>query len=190
VGVPELLARFVLPLERLGLPYMVTGSLAAMAYGEPRLTNDVDVVVEMGPRDADRFLRAFATAEDLYVPPVETVLEALAGGPGSSFNLIAPALALKADYFPASDALARWGLDRRLRERVAEAAVWVAPPEYVILRKLQYFRAGGSQKHIDDVRSILRFSADRLDGPALEAQVASLRLDAEWALCRQGPAPR
>jgi hypothetical protein len=41
-------------LERCGIPYMVAGSVAAMLYGEPRLTNDMDVVVEMATRRAQR----------------------------------------------------------------------------------------------------------------------------------------
>jgi hypothetical protein len=178
----------VLPLEVLGVRYMVTGSLAAMAYGEPRLTNDVDVVLELAPGDAARFVQVFGAAPDLYVPPAEVIAEALAGrgGAGSGFNVIDPARALKADFFPALDELARWGLDHRRREPVEGAAVWVAPPEYVIVRKLQYFRAGGSAKHLDDIRSILRFSTDRLDLAVLEGQVARLGLDAEWTLCREG----
>jgi hypothetical protein len=192
VGAPELLKRFVLPLEALGARYMVTGSLAAMAYGEPRLTNDVDVVLELAPRDAARFVRIFEAESDLYVPPAEVIAEALEGrgGAGAGFNVIDPARALKADYFPALDELARWGLDHRRREPVEGAAVWVAPPEYVIARKLQYFRAGGSAKHLDDIRSILRFSADRLELAVLEGHVERLGLDAEWALCRQGRSER
>lgn len=48
----DLLAVFVDPLERLRFRYMVTGSVAAMLYGEPRLTNDVDIVLELDPADA------------------------------------------------------------------------------------------------------------------------------------------
>jgi len=85
--------------------------------------------------------------------------------------------------------LARWGLEHRRREPVGDAEVWVAPPEYVIARKLEYFRAGGSAKHLDDVRSMLRFGADRIDLAVLEGHVARLHLEAEWALARQGPVP-
>jgi hypothetical protein len=42
---PGPLAPFLEPLERLGIPYCITGSVAASVYGEPRLTADVDVVV-------------------------------------------------------------------------------------------------------------------------------------------------
>jgi hypothetical protein len=44
MGPYELLQRVVETLERLGIPYLVTGSIATMAYGEPRLTNDIDIV--------------------------------------------------------------------------------------------------------------------------------------------------
>ena len=188
MAVPDLIAVFVLPLEALGLRYMVTGSVAAMGYGEPRLTNDVDVVLELSAGDARRFVRAFEATGDLYVPPEETIAAAVAHGAGASFNVIHPALAVKADYFVAADELAEWGLAHRRREPLGDAEVWMAPPEYVIVRKLQYFRAGESAKHLDDVRSMLRFGADRLDLAVLELQVARLHLEAEWDQARRGPA--
>jgi hypothetical protein len=187
VAVPDLVALFVLPLEALGVRYMVTGSVAAMGYGEPRLTNDVDIVVELTARDAGRFARAFEAAGDLYVPPEETIAAAVAHGAGASFNVIHPAQAVKADYFVAADDLARWGLDHRRRESVGDADVWMAPPEYVIVRKLEYLRAAGSGKHLDDIRSMLRFGADRMDLAVLEGHVARRHLEAEWDQARRGP---
>jgi hypothetical protein len=184
VAVPDLIQRFVLPLETLGVRYMVTGSVAAMDYGEPRLTNDVDVVVELPAGGAQRFVRAFEVDEGLYVPPEDVIVEALAQGSGASFNVISPADATKADYFVATDDLAQWGLAHRRREAVGDAVVWVAPPEYVIVRKLQYHRAGGSGKHLDDIRSMLLYGADRLDLGIVEDHVARLGLDAEWRLAR------
>lgn len=181
---PELVRRFVLPLEALGVRYMVSGSVAAMAYGEPRLTNDVDVVIDLKEGDAGRFAHAFDAA-DLYVPPEETIRDAVRRGGGASFNIIHPALALKADYFVAGDELAGWGLDHRRREPMGETAVWLAPPEYVIVRKLQYFRMGESPKHVDDVRSILRYFHDGLSLPDIEDHVARLQLEREWALVRR-----
>ncbi len=46
MGPYELLGNIVLILERLKIPYLVTGSMASMAYGEPRLTNDIDIVAD------------------------------------------------------------------------------------------------------------------------------------------------
>lgn len=50
----DLLSLFVAPLDRLGLSYMATGAVAAIIYGDPRLTNDVDLVVELTDGDAER----------------------------------------------------------------------------------------------------------------------------------------
>ena len=49
MGPYELLRTVVEVLERLRIPYLVTGSIASMAYGEPRLTNDSDIVADIPP---------------------------------------------------------------------------------------------------------------------------------------------
>jgi hypothetical protein len=56
----DLLPRFAAPFRRLGLPCMITGGAAAIVYGEPRLTNDLDLVVAMAPTDATRVAEALA----------------------------------------------------------------------------------------------------------------------------------
>ena len=55
----DLLERLVAVLERLKIPYLITGSVAAMAYGEPRLTNDIDVVVDLDEARAVSLRRHF-----------------------------------------------------------------------------------------------------------------------------------
>jgi hypothetical protein len=70
--VPSPLQPFIGPLERLGLPYCVTGSVAASIYGEPRLTADIDVVLVLRIHDIARLCAAFPE-EHYYVPPPETL---------------------------------------------------------------------------------------------------------------------
>lgn len=54
------------------------------------------------------------------------------------------------------DPLHQWALKNRRRERLdAKTEIWIAPPEYVIIRKLEYFREGDSHKHLDDTRKML-----------------------------------
>jgi len=48
---PDLIALFVDPLDRLGIRYIISGSVAPMLYGEPRVTHDIDLVVFLRPRD-------------------------------------------------------------------------------------------------------------------------------------------
>ena len=83
---PSPLALFLEPLERLGLPYCVTGSVAASVYGEPRLTADIDIVLLLGIRDIAALRTAFPDA-GYYVPPDET-LRLLARDTRGMFNLI------------------------------------------------------------------------------------------------------
>ncbi|MBI4499948.1 MAG: hypothetical protein HY700_02185 [Gemmatimonadetes bacterium] len=179
---PELIRRFVLPLEPLGLRYMVTGSVAAMSYGEPRLTNDVDIVLDLPAQRIADFVTTFQ-APDLYVPPVETIRNAV-NAPRGSFNLILVTEALKADFFVGLDGLSRWGLQRRHAEAIGEESIWIAPAEYVIVRKLEYFRLGGSAKHLSDIRSMLRFAADRIQLGVVDRLAAEHGLEEIWVRVR------
>lgn len=59
---------------------------------------------------------------------------------------------------------------------VEEIQIWVAPIEYVILRKLEYFQASGSDRHLRDVAIMLRVSGDSVDRPELEDWIERLSL--------------
>jgi hypothetical protein len=56
----------------------------------------------------------------------------------------------------------------------------VASPEYVILRKLEYYREGGSEKHLRDIRSMLNTSPEAIQGAELEQQIAARGLQEAW----------
>jgi hypothetical protein len=178
---PEPLAPFLEPLERLGLPYCVTGSVAASVYGEPRLTADIDIVLLLRAEDIAALRIAFP--ESLYyLPPDETLRIELARSTRGMFNLIHHASQFKADiYLAARDPLHAWALAQRRRIRLGEGGAWIAPPEYVILRKLEYLREGGQDKHVRDIRFIL--AATATDTEFLESEVARLGLKAQWDRC-------
>ena len=72
MATPGWIELFVARLDAMGIPYMVTGSVASMIYGEPRLTLDVDIVLELQIDRADAFLDAFPESE-FYRPPLEVV---------------------------------------------------------------------------------------------------------------------
>ena len=183
---PELdpLALFVAPLERLGVPYAVTGSFATIAYGAPRMTTDIDIIVALAPEDANRFAEAFSLGE-LYVPPVETLAAEFSRSSGGHFNLVHPASELRADVYPAgADRLNAWALSGRRRLSVGGRLVWFASPEYVIVRKLEYASSGGGSKHLEDIRAVLARSADRLDLETIERVVREQGLEATWRLAR------
>ncbi len=173
---PSLFAAFLQPLERLALPYCITGSVAASVYGEPRLTADIDVVLLLKPQDIPALRKAFPEA-DYYSPPDATLRESLKSG--GMFNLIHHASQFKADiYVAADDPLHAWALEHRRHIDVAGTGAWIAPPEYVILRKLQFFREGGSDKHLRDIRFIL--AATAVDHAFIEAEAVRLGVLAQW----------
>jgi len=173
----DVVALFVVPLEQLGLTYMVTGGVAAIAYGLPRLTNDVDVVLELGRADVDRILAAFA-AEAFATPPREALLVELARPRGGHSNIIHVPSVQKADlYFLGDDALHVWAMARRRRTDVGAHQIWLAPAEYVIVRKLEWVGQGGSERHLRDVRNMLANAGPALDPAELERLVVERGLE-------------
>jgi hypothetical protein len=177
---PSLLEPFVVRLERLGIPYFVTGSMAGIVYGEPRLTHDVDIVVALALRDVHRFVDAFPQGE-FYCPPEDVLAIEVRRGQRGHCNLIHHDSGFKADIYIAFDELHRWALARRKELALDGLRVSVAPVEYVILRKLEYLHEGSSEKHVRDIRGMLEVSSAQLDRPFLEQWIARLGLTAEWA---------
>jgi hypothetical protein len=176
------LAPFLEPLERLGLPYCVTGSVAASVYGEPRLTADIDVVLLLGAGDIARLLAAFPDGQ-YYVPPEETLRAEISRRTRGAFNLIHHATQFKADiYLAAGDPLHAWALEHRRRIDLDGEQAWIAPPEYVVLRKLEFLREGGQDKHARDIRFML--AATEMDQAFIESEVARLGLQAQWRQCK------
>ena len=181
---PSEFGPFIGPLEASGLTYCVTGSVAAGIYGEPRLTVDIDFVLLLGIPDIAKLQAAFSP--DLYyVPPLDSLIFETTRGERGMFNLIYHAGMLKADVFIAArDPLHLWALEKRRRSILGDGtALWVAPPEYVIIRKLEYFREGGQEKHLRDIAFML--AVTEIDPAFIEGQVARLGLQEQWQRCQR-----
>ena len=181
---------FTRPLDQAGIRYMVSGSVASIVYGEPRLTNDADMVIVLNDSQI-RQLAALFPPNRFYCPPPEIVAAETARDRRGHFNVIHHDTGLKADLFLAgNEPLQAWGLAHRQQVEIGEGlAIWIAPIEYVILKKLEYFREGRSEKHLADIRGMLAVSGDVIDAAFLESQLIDLGLKAEWELARQDPAP-
>jgi hypothetical protein len=176
----DLVELFVQPLNQLGVQYLVSGSVAVMMYGEPRLTNDIDLVVFLRREDIPR-LREVFPPPSFYVPPIEVILVEMARERRGHFNVIHSDSGLKADFYTANrDELHAWASQRSKRIMYQGIAVSLAPIEYVIVRKLEYFREGGSDKHLRDIRSMLAVSGELVDQAALEDWIARRALQEEW----------
>jgi len=109
---PDLFLLFVRPLNRAGIRYVVSGSVAAIFYGEPRLTHDVDFVVFLNADDIRRLPDIFPE-KDFYLPPMETILTETAREHHGHFNLLHRETGFKADMYPTGrDELNAWSSSR------------------------------------------------------------------------------
>ena len=177
---PDLIELFVEPLNRLQIRYLVSGSVAAMLYGEPRVTHDIDLVVHLRREHLDQLPKAFP-APDFYLPPLDVVAIEMARERRGHFNVIHSDTSLKADFYLANrDELHVWAFRHATVYSVGSVQVHLAPPEYVILRKLEYYREGGSEKHLRDIRAMLSVSGDRIDGQALQEWIERRALAPQW----------
>ncbi|MCA9312032.1 MAG: hypothetical protein KDA21_12545 [Phycisphaerales bacterium] len=169
-------------LEALGIPYFTTGSMASTLYGEPRFTNDVDVVIRLPAGDVMPLCAAFPGPE-FYVSP-EAARDAARHA--TQFNVIHPGSGLKVDFMVAEETEFNRSRFQRVRPVVIAPGVTVnfASPEDVILRKLQYFQEGGSEKHLRDIRGILRLCEPPIDDAYVRVWARTLGVEEEWARAR------
>ncbi len=179
---PNPVAGFLEPLEELAQPYCVTGSVAAGIYGEPRMTRDIDLILLLSATALPRFRKIFRE-EEFYVPPLETLTVEISRTQRGSFNLIHHLTGFKADiYLAGRDSLHAWALQNRRRSKIGESALWLAPPEYVIIRKLEFLREGKQEKHQRDIAMML--ACTDVDRAFIGAEASRLGLLEEWAACQ------
>lgn len=185
---PSLVDLFVAPLNRAGIEYMVTGGLAAVVYGHPRLTLDIDLVIRLAAADARAFAALWPSAE-FYVPPSEAIIAECAREEYGHFNLLHRSSGMRADvYLAGSDELQLWAVQHRVARQVGGEVVQFAPVEYVIAFKLRYYEAGGSDRHLRDVARMLEVSGSTVDRAVLDRWVERLHLEHAWskALAHRG----
>jgi hypothetical protein len=174
----ELLRHVLDVLEGLEIRYVIVGSIASSAYGEPRYTQDIDVVVTMHAEHVDAFCRGFPPP-DFYVSN-EAARQAVASG--GQFNVIHSPSGYKVDVILAPDNA--WGasqIRRRQRLKVVQGRdANLASPEDIIIGKMLYYREGESEKHLRDITGILRAGTEEIDLPYVEKWAKEFGLLEIW----------
>jgi hypothetical protein len=168
----EVLQDAISRLEGAGIAYMLTGSVALSYYAEPRMTRDVDLVVELADRDAKSVVALFAP--DYYVSE-EDVGHAIAAR--AMFNVLHLAKLVKLDLIVRKDtAYRRREFERRRRARMPGFEAWIVSKEDLILSKLAWAKESGSELQLRDVSALLAAGADEayLRSCAEELSVATL----------------
>ena len=140
--------------EKIGVNYFLVGSLGAMYYSRPRFTNDIDLVVQIQPIQIKIFIEQFPL-DDYYCPPFEIIRdEVLRMG---SFNLIHHHTGIKIDIvLQKNTPFYHSEFQRRKKVKIMpDFEAYIATPEDIILKKLDFYREGGSEKHLSDIREIV-----------------------------------
>lgn len=148
----DILKSVAVQLEAANIPYMVTGSMAANFYATPRMTRDIDLVIELREGDVGRLVALF---QEGYYIDRDMVTQAVRSQ--SMFNMINHALVVKVDCVIRKESLYRQEeFSRRRRVNIDGAPITIVAPEDLILSKLEWAKESRSQMQLDDVRNLLR----------------------------------
>ena len=152
----EVLQDAIARLEGAGIAYMLTGSVALSYYAEPRMTRDVDLVVELDRRDAKSVADLFAP--DYYVS-ADDVARAISGR--TMFNVLHLGKLVKLDLIVRKDtAYRRREFGRRERVQLPGFDAWIVSREDLILSKLAWAKGSGSELQLRDVGALLAADVD------------------------------
>lgn len=176
----DLLRLVVVALDGVRASYAITGSQASIHYGEQRFTNDIDVVADLTIPQLGAFLDHFPIAEDFYVSEAAARVAIRTGG---QFNIIHSTSGQKIDVIIPASPFDRDALTRaRTVTAVPGLSARLMAPEDLILKKLEFYREGGSEKHLRDIAGMLDVSWERIDVARIEYLVNEIGLRPEWQL--------
>jgi len=165
----ELLILVAGRLDAAHIPYMLSGSTAMNVYAEPRMTRDIDIVIEIGAADVSAIADAFAP--DFYCD-VDMIRQAVEHR--GSFNVIHTPTVIKVDFIVRKGtAYRRVEFDRRRTVTVDGHVIHVVAPEDLVLSKLVWAKPSHSEVQLRDVRNLIGCVRD-LDWGYLERWAADL----------------
>jgi hypothetical protein len=166
----DVLALVTSRLDAAKIAYMVTGSMASGYYGQPRMTRDVDLVVELGIDDPERLVGLLG---DVFLVHADSVRAALAHG--TMFNVIHQDAFVKVDFvIRKSEPYRIEEFGRRRRVELDGHAMWMVSAEDLVLSKLAWAQRSMSEVQMRDVRAIVTVQAARLDWHYMEQWATSL----------------
>lgn len=160
------------------IAYMLTGSFAMNYYAQPRMTRDLDLVVQLTSQDTERFVRLFS--EEYYVA-IEAVNAAITHE--SVFNLIHLESVIKVDCIVRKkSAYRQQEFERRRQVKIQDFTIWIASKEDLIISKLYWARDSRSETQLRDVKNLL---ATGYDAVYLERWAKELGLESLLRECSE-----
>ena len=153
----DILKDVIKKFETLGIQYMLTGSMAMTYYAQPRMTRDIDLVVEILPGFIGRIEYVF---KNEYYLSAESIKDAI--DKEFMFNLIHINSAVKIDCIVRKNQKYRLvEFDRRNKIKVDDLDIFIVSIEDLIISKLLWAKDSHSEMQIKDVRNLLAKNYDK-----------------------------
>lgn len=178
----QLLTDCLVRLNRAGLGYMVTGSMASNFWGIPRSTHDLDFVIQLPPSAVPQMVAAFAGDFFIDEPAVRAAFR-----PPYQFNAIDQRSSLKVDFWlPSGAPFEREMFQRRQSRTLFGVPAWIATAEDVILHKLYWDKLTPSERQRGDAAGVFAVQRDVLDRAYLQHWAAELGVQSTFNLLLEG----
>jgi len=167
-------------LNRTNIPYMVSGSMAGNYYAVPRMTRDIDVIIELTESDVDEFVRLFQS--DFYMSKEMVKKEVSQQG---IFNLIHNRYVVKIDFIiKKSSAYQESAFSRRKKVLIKNSPMWFISPEDLVISKLAWAKDSHSETQLKDVRNLIEI-VDNLDLKYIDKWISQLGLEKIYKEAKQ-----
>ena len=148
----QLLEKITQELEKADILYMVSGSIALNTYAVPRMTRDIDIVIELQKEDIDRFCKIFETG--FYIDTLTVQEEVRRRG---MFNVIDFESGYKIDFIIRKNSNYRQlEFSRRILSNVYGFDVWIVSIEDLIISKMAWIQELQSDRQMDDIKNLLQ----------------------------------
>lgn len=169
----EVLKTVVQRLNDASIQYIVSGSIAGNFYAQPRMTRDVDIVIQLAHSDIDKIYNLFK--DDFYIDKI-SVAEALKGR--GMFNIIHNEKVVKIDFIIAQDTdYERMKFQRKVIKKIDGINLDLISPEDLILSKLLWAKDSHSELQLKDVKNMISFNRNSLDLNYLKSWADRLSLN-------------
>ena len=170
-------------LEKTGIDYMIGGAVAVWPRGEPRSTQDIDIVIHLGIEQINSLSKELEKV-DIYLPPdiiMENLHETRIDLP---INAIHGASGFKVEMFLMrdDDELRKTAFQRRVKVDFGfeMGEVYIHSPEDLIIYKMLYYSLSQQTKHIRDIGSITKTMGEKLDYEYIQKWAIKKQLTSIW----------
>ena len=178
----ELLVDCLRRLNRAGITYYLTGSMASNYWGIPRTTHDLDFVIQLPPSAVGKIVAAFSPDYSIDEASVRAAYQ-----PPHQFNAIDTRSALKVDFWlPKPENFDREMLQRRVPATLFGEPAWITTAEDSILHKLVWNRITHSERQLGDAAGVFAVQCERLDRSYLKRWAEVLSVSADLARLLSG----